>query len=243
MTQASEFFIDRPNPEWKPGQGSSTDEWKSHKKVGIDPTGDTRSLAKNYRVLTSGITPRPIGFISTIKPNGVANLAPFSCFNVISFDPPLFTISFTNGEYKDTAVSLNDNGECTINIISEWFVEAANFTCINGPLDFNEWDHSGLTPATSTVVKPAHVAESAFSVEAKLVEIKEYPSKTDPSLKTVVAIVEGVYFHAREDILNEDQDYLDIAKLKPVARLGKNFYSTINSAYPINRPTYKDYIE
>jgi hypothetical protein len=51
-----------------------------------------------------------------------------------------------------------------------------------------------------------------FSVEAKLVETKEFESRATPGKKTgVLAIVEGVRFWAREDAVNEDRNLIDPA--------------------------------
>lgn len=41
-----------------------------------------------YRWLASSVTPRPIAWVSTRSADGVANLAPFSFFQVISDNPP-----------------------------------------------------------------------------------------------------------------------------------------------------------
>ena len=43
--------------------------------------------------------------------------------------------------------------EFTINLISEWFVEAANHTCGNYDRGVNEIELSGLTPAPSVKVQ------------------------------------------------------------------------------------------
>ena len=40
-----------------------------------------------YRWLASSVTPRPIAWVSSRSPEGVANLAPFSFFQVISDNP------------------------------------------------------------------------------------------------------------------------------------------------------------
>jgi flavin reductase (DIM6/NTAB) family NADH-FMN oxidoreductase RutF len=39
------------------------------------------------------VTPRPIGWISTLDRNGVANLAPYSFFNLVSDIPPCVAFS------------------------------------------------------------------------------------------------------------------------------------------------------
>lgn len=67
------------------------------------------------------------------------NLAPFSYTQVIKHDPPLFTIGFAGGfsSAKDTLANLTATKECTINIVSEHFIEAANAASINAPVSQN----------------------------------------------------------------------------------------------------------
>lgn len=231
-----------PLSKWKPGSGATSDEWKRHKKIPIELNGEGRSPVDNFRMLVTAIVPRPIGFVSTVSKDGKRNLAPFSYFAVVNHDPPIFTIGFSSGRggLKDTFNNIIATGELTINIISDWFVEAASFACVDSPHGVDEWKLTGLTPTSSDIVKPAHVAESAFSVEAKLLHCHEWKSKVDPSRKTgELVIVEGVRFHVREDIINEEMTELDIAKLKPVAALGNTSFYTISDGYDIFRPSYE----
>lgn len=230
-----------PDIDWKVGSGANSDEWKKHKKLEIDPYGEGRSPVDNYKTLISAVVPRPIGFVSSVGADGTRNLAPFSYFTVVNHDPPIFTLGFSGGKGnpKDTCKNILETGELTINIISEWFVEAANFCSTNAPLNVDEWVLSGLTPVASTKVKPAHVAESAFSVEAKLLHSHEWKSKSDANRATgVLCIVEGVNFHVREDVINADLNNLDIAKLKPVSRLGGITYGRTVDGYEKLRPDF-----
>lgn len=145
-------------------------------------------------------------------PGTSTNLAPFSYFSVVNHDPPLFTLGFAGGwqQAKDTLVNLRDSGECTINIISEHYLEAANAASINAPYGVSEWALSGLHPAPCAVVGASRVKEAIFSVECKLYKTEEFESRATPGKKTgVLAIVEGVRFWAREDALNEQQNLLD----------------------------------
>ncbi|EGV65169.1 hypothetical protein PSN45_005249 [Yamadazyma tenuis] len=235
------FWNEGPNPDWVPGQGATDDEWKNHKKIAIDPFESGRTRLHNYRLLSSAITPRPIGFISTITPEGVPNLAPFSYFNVICADPPLFSVSFSGDRNKDSLNGILHSGELTINVISEWFVDAANATAVAAPPDADEWVLSGLTPSPSEKVKPAHVAESGFSVEAKLVDSKTYYSRDKPGVVSgVVVTVEAVNFHVREDLLeDEEKMFVDTGKLKPIGRLGKNSYTSVNNGYNLKVYNYE----
>ena len=42
-----------------------------------------------YKLIVGVIVPRPIAFISTISPDGIRNMAPFSFFTGISANPPV----------------------------------------------------------------------------------------------------------------------------------------------------------
>lgn len=98
-----------------------------------------------------------------------------------------------------------------VNIVSEHFIEAANVTSINAPYGVSEFDISGLHAADARHVQAPRIKEAVFSIEAKLVEIREYKSKLSPSqTKCVMAVVEGVNFWAREDAIDEERSLLDL---------------------------------
>tara|TARA_B100001057_G_scaffold329675_1_gene330066 strand:+ start:123 stop:356 length:234 start_codon:yes stop_codon:yes gene_type:complete len=52
------------------------------------------------------VFPRPIGWISSINKNGIANLAPYSYFNAIADEPPQVMFcsngSSCHNKYKDS---------------------------------------------------------------------------------------------------------------------------------------------
>lgn len=142
---------------------------------------------------------------------------------------------------KDTAKHLNETKEATINIISEWFSEAANFTSTGSPIGVSEWELSGLTKEPSKIVRPPLVAESAFSVEAKVTHvIPVYSERKENFVGSETFILQAVRVHVREDITNEDLTQINIGNLKPVARLGGVKYGPITSAYELPRPDYTD---
>lgn len=174
------------------------------------------------------------------------NLAPFSYTNVICHDPPLFTIGISGGfaHAKDTLRNLVATRECTINIISEHFVEAANSTAINAPYGVSEWALSGLTPAPCTSVSCSRVQEAIFSVEGQLVETREFESKKEPGTKSgVLAIVEGIRFWVREDAINEDRNLIDPRILRPMSRLGGITYGRAVEAIELPRLDFGDAME
>jgi flavin reductase (DIM6/NTAB) family NADH-FMN oxidoreductase RutF len=203
-------------PNWKYGAGAN-DGGASLKipHIEIDPYEDGRPVTANYKLLISAIVPRPIGFVSTRSADGSStNLAPFSYFQMINHDPPLFIVGYASGFHnaKDSLKNLVESKECVINIISEHFVEAANATSINAPYGVSEWSLSGLTPAPCSTVKATRVKEAIFSVEGKLESTREFESRATPGKKTgVLAIIEGTRFWARADAINEEKNVIDPA--------------------------------
>lgn len=164
---------------------------------------------------------------------------------MVNHDPPIFCVGFSGGrgQAKDTATNILETGECTLNIISEWFIEAANYTATNAPPDVSEWDLCGLTPAASSVVKPERVAESAFSIECKLVTHHEWESPTaaaDGSRRKtgILCILQGVRFHVREDAINEARNTIKPEVLRPVARLGGITYGRVTQGFELPRPDF-----
>ncbi|KAL8842204.1 MAG: hypothetical protein Q9170_000610 [Blastenia crenularia] len=217
--EKSWHFTKSANPDWKQGDGAN-DGGESLKTnhVEIDPYEDGRPAVFNYKLLISAIIPRPIGFVGTRSEDGFAG-------------------GFSNA--KDTLVNLAAIKECTINIISEHFIEAANATSINAPYGTSEWDLTGLTPAPCTDVKCSRVKESIFSVEGKLFSTQEFESRATPGKKTgVLAIVEGVRFWVRGDALNEEKNLVDPAILRPMSRLGGIMYGRTVEGCEIPRPSW-----
>lgn len=182
------------------------------------------------------ITPDPLIGQST-------NLAPFSYTSLINHDPPLLTIGFAGGlsNAKDTLTNLLSTKECTVNIISEHYIEAANACSINAPYGISEWSLSGLTPAPSSLVKPSRVKEAVFSIEGKVFSHQEFESRVTKGKKTgVLVVVEGVKFWVREDAINEERNIIDPGVLRPVSRLGGIMYGRTTEGVEIPRPDFKE---
>ncbi|KAL6706079.1 hypothetical protein ACN47E_006181 [Coniothyrium glycines] len=237
-------YTQTPKPDWTAGSGPNTTSKKNHRQ--IDPYAEGRPVVHNYKLLISAIVPRPIGFTSTISADGKStNLAPFSYFNMVNHDPPIFVLGFAGGmdRAKDTLKNLLETKEATINIITEEYIEAANYTSINAPDNVSEWSLSGLHAEKCTYVKPDRVKEAVFSIEGKLVSTTEWTSKNaaTPDKKTgVTAFIEGVNFWVREDATDEQGVLIDPAVLKPVSRLGGITYGRTTQAYELPRPDFDE---
>ncbi|ROW12200.1 hypothetical protein VMCG_00344 [Cytospora schulzeri] len=244
-------FTQTAAPDWKFGSGANSlaaadgNEQKQH--ITIDPFAEGRPSVLNYKLLISAIVPRPIALVSTVDKAGTTtNLAPFSYFQMINHDPPLFVVGFVGSleqasAAKHTLHNLHETGECTINIISEHYVEAANSTSINAPYGVSEWAVSGLTPSHDCeTVKAPRAKEAIFSIEGKLESVREFGSKSNPGTTSgTMAVIEGTRFWVREDAINEDRSLIDPAVLRPISRLGGITYARSYEAVEIPRPEFE----
>ncbi len=211
-------YTQTPDPHWQLGSGANTPPPPDKKHIAIDPHAASRPPGANYKLLISAVVPRPIAFLSTRSADGAStNLAPFSYFQLVGHDPPLFVVGFASplapeAGAKDSLRNLHATGECVINIISEEFVEAANSTSVNAPYGVSEWAVSGLTPVYDCqTVGCARVKEAVFAIEGRLESVREFESRATPGkVSTTLAVIEGTRFWAREDAVNEELNMLDL---------------------------------
>jgi flavin reductase (DIM6/NTAB) family NADH-FMN oxidoreductase RutF len=249
-----------PNPVWKYGEGAQIDSSfrdpnssitpdqqpqleQSQGHIQIDPNAPGRAMIQNYQVLISGI-PRPISFVSTISADGSKNLSPFSYFQVVDHDPPIFVIGFSarQSRPKDTRRNLIETGECVINIVSEHMIEAVNATSLDLPHNVSEWELSGLTAASSSTVRPERVQEAIFSIEGRLLEMKDldYGKESSTKPKGALAIIEATRFWIREDAINEEQNQIALDKLRPLVQLGGISYGRVRETFELPRPRLEE---
>jgi flavin reductase (DIM6/NTAB) family NADH-FMN oxidoreductase RutF len=77
---------------------------------------DPQSLAQPdvYKLITGLIVPRPIGWVSTIDPEGRHNLTPLSFFNGVGSNPPAVSICMSHtpspNRNKDSLRNISETG-------------------------------------------------------------------------------------------------------------------------------------
>ena len=69
------------------------------------------------------VTPRPIGWISTRGTDGADNLAPYSFFNAVAYEPPQVMFASTSakpdrGDTKDSVANIRETGVFAVNVVS-----------------------------------------------------------------------------------------------------------------------------
>lgn len=238
-------YTQPPNPSWTYGQKIDSTPagraWLAGESAGwkVYDTAET-DKTELYKLLISGIVPRPIAFVSTITDEGVENLAPFSWFNTVTNNPPIISFACNHsapGRLKDTAANLKNSQGFTVNIISEPFVENANATAIDAPPGFDEWSISGLTKEKCVQIKASRVKESAFSMECELYKSIDITHPVTGEQSSTLILAHVKYIHVRKDMLT-DRGVIDLTKFRPVARLGDISYARVGDAYRLARPTW-----
>jgi flavin reductase (DIM6/NTAB) family NADH-FMN oxidoreductase RutF len=166
-----------------------------------------------YRLLTSALVPRPIAWVSTRSLAGAANLAPYSFFNAVASDP--LTVMFApgrraDGSPKDSLQNARETGEFVVNLADETLAEALNHTSGAWPHGTDEFAKAGLEAAPSSLV-PVSGSSSTLVLGQVLV------------------------IHVRRDLLEPD-GLIDAARYRPIARLGRDEYSTLGRVFSLARP-------
>ena len=196
----------------------------------VDPSSFPPPIS--YQLLVGSVVPRPIAFVSTVSPEGVNNLAPFSFFNAVCADPPTVLFCPTNrNPVKDTLANVRATGEFVINIVSEEIAEKMNICSGNYPANVDEFQVSGLTPAPSGLVRPPRVLEAHVNMECKLMQIIQI---SDKPWGGNVVLGQVVRFHVDDAIV---EDYrIDPDKLLAVGRMGGNEYTRVRDRFEMIRP-------
>jgi len=185
----------------------------------------------------SCVVPRPIGWISTISLTGIHNLAPYSQFQNLTFDPPYVMFAAnqnTLGKRKDSVVNTEQTGEFVYNMATYELRDAMNRSAPEVPPDIDEFELAGLTKAASIKVKPCRVAESPIQFECVYHQTIRLPGN---GLMGTVDIVIGrvVMVHIKDDVIRPD-GRLDIIKIRPLARLGYYDYTSVESIFEMVIP-------
>lgn len=166
--------------------------------------------------LNSIVAPRPIGWISTRSSGGVLNLAPYSFFNLFNYKPPI--IGFASIGWKDSVENVKATGEFVWNLVTAPLAEAMNATSAAVPASHDEFELSGLTPASSKLVQAPRVAESPVSFECRLSQLLRLTDSKGAETDSWLALGEVVVIHIREDMIRDGQ--FDTLAAEPIMRGG-----------------------
>ena len=197
----------------------------------IEPAKEEVSLV--YSTMTRAITPRPIAWVSTISPNGISNLAPFSYFNGVCSKPAALSISPVNkpdGSKKDTVRNIEANGEFVVNVVPSRLAEQMLTTAGELEYEDSEFEATGLERQESKIVSPPSVAESPIQFECELIQI--VPVGEGPHAANLV-LGRILLIQIADEVL-DSRGKIDPALVDTIGRMGGKEYCRTTDRFGIS---------
>lgn len=175
--------------------------------------------------LAAIVAPRPIAWISTRGPQG-DNLAPYSFFNLVSYDPPQVMFS---GDPHDTVMNARETGVFAVNIVEQAAMVAMNATSARVARGVDEFALAGVAKAECTTIPCPRVANAPATLECRV--LHSLTLKGDNNT-LIVGEVTGI--HLRDDCVVNGR--FDVTRFHPVGRLGYRDYVVVDKLVQMTRP-------
>lgn len=199
---------------------------------------DLKAKADYKRGLFNAIiAPRPIGWISTVNAEGVANIAPFSYFAIVSSSPPILMFSCNTPEdrqAKDTLANVRATGEFVYNMASLDLIEQVNASSRPLPAGQDEFEFAGIARAPSVHVRPPRVADAPVNLECEVLEILRFGGDDEGETPSHVTFGRVIGVHIKERFMDPAGRFrTELAQ--PVARLGGIEYAVSAEPFELVR--------
>lgn len=195
-----------------------------------DPRSEPHGLKRNPA--TALVVPRPIGWITTIGPTGVVNLAPYSFFNMVASNPPF--VIFSSSTRKHSQANAETSGEFVLNMATYELREEMNLS--SGVYDetVSEPELAKLEMAPSRYVKPPRVKRAPIALECNYLKTIEMVGSTGKRSTSSLVLGEVVNVYIDDSVIVNGQ--IDISRIRPIARLGYMDYSVVDEVFSMIRP-------
>ena len=177
------------------------------------------------------VVPRPIGWITTISPSGVVNLAPYSFFNIVSTKPPF--VLFSSSGRKHSQRNAERSGEFVFNLATYDLRTEMNITGSDHREGLSEAELAGLEMIPSKAVKPPRVARSPITLECLYNKTVELVSSNGKTSTSSLVIGEVVRVHIDDSVIVDGM--IDMARIRPLARLGYMDFSAVDNIFEMRR--------
>lgn len=190
-----------------------------------------------YSPFKSCTVPRPIGWLSTISTRGIANLAPYSQWQNLTFDPPMVMFAanqYPDGRRKDTVLNAEETGWFVWNMATYKLREAVNTSAMALPADEDEFAHAGVTKADCVDAPGPRVAESPCHFECQYLSTHRLPGNSPVGWVDIV-FGKVMRIHVADDIITPEGK-IDIPAIRPIARMGYYDYTCVTDVFEMRIP-------
>jgi len=203
--------------------------------VKYDPSREKSPLP--FSPFKSCTVPRPIGWLSSVSKDGIDNLAPYSQWQNLTFDPPMVMFAanqYPDGRRKDTVLNAEQTGWFVWNMATYDLREAVNISAMALPRTESEFDRAGVTRRRADLCNVQMVAESPVHFECRYLSTHRFNGhSTVGTIDIVFAQVERI--HINEAFIS-DEGKLDIRRIRPLARLGYYEYTSVTDIFEMRIP-------
>jgi flavin reductase (DIM6/NTAB) family NADH-FMN oxidoreductase RutF len=182
------------------------------------------------------VSPRPVGWVTSMSADGEINLAPYSFFNAVSDDPPI--VMFSSDGYKDSLTFVAETREFVCNLATFDLRAAVVETSASFARGVNEMAAAGLAPAPSRLVRPPRVAASPCALECRVLQIVALDNLDGRPVDRHVVFGQVVGVHIDDRFIRNGR--LDTAAMQPIARCGYSDYAVVDKVFAVARPQNSD---
>jgi flavin reductase (DIM6/NTAB) family NADH-FMN oxidoreductase RutF len=190
-----------------------------------------------YSPFKSSTVPRPIGWLSSVSPDGVENIAPYSQWQNLTFDPPMVMFSanqYPDGRRKDTVLNAEQTGWFVWNMATYDLREAVNISAMALPPGESEFERLDVTREMADLSATPMVHESPVKFECRYLSTHRFTGdSTVGTIDIVFARVERI--HIKDEVITADGK-LDITSIKPLARMGYFDYTYVDKTFEMRVP-------
>lgn len=190
-----------------------------------------------YSPFKSCTVPRPIGWISTVDAGGQANLAPYSQWQNLGFDPPMVMFAanpYSDGRRKHSVLNAEATGWFVWNMATYALRDAVNISAMEWPDGVDEFDKAGVTKAACLEAPGPRVAESPAQFECRYLQTTRLKGNSAHGWVDVV-FGEVRQIHVQDTVILASGK-LDIATIRPLARLGYHDYTSVTEVFEMRIP-------
>lgn len=175
-----------------------------------------------------------------MSPSGQHNLAPYSQFANLTFDPPyvMFSANQTpSGRRKDTVVNAEATGRFAWSLATWDLREAVNTTAEQVPSEVDEFHRAGLDKEfTKALVDPQLPMVKASPVKFECIYHSTLRLPGNPPQGTAdVVIGRVIAVHIADDVLTDG--IVDVRKTQPIARCGYYQYTVVRETFDMIIPS------
>lgn len=209
----------------------------TRKKLAMHYAPQSEPCPLQYSPFKSCTVPRPIGWLSTVSKSGTSNLAPFSQWQNLTFDPPMVMFAanqLSSGERKHTVINAEETGWFVWNMATYDLRDAVNISAMELPEGEDEFVRAGVTPEACISAPGSRVFESPAHFECRYLSTHRLRGNSSHGWVEVV-YGEVMHIHVNDNYLTPDGK-MDIPKIRPLARLGYYDYTSVTEVFEMRIP-------